>query len=94
MFELRNGDIVKEAICFLYEKNVSGALIADAASGRFSDRYIGLIDFSDMVLWCLEVLLQVSPPSCSEKSLNPQLVFLLSVTQLMSFSGVRKREKQ
>ncbi|KAF3435726.1 hypothetical protein FNV43_RR22818 [Rhamnella rubrinervis] len=36
-------------------KNVFGALVADdAATERYSDRYIGFIDFATMVLWCLE----------------------------------------
>ena len=56
MLELKAEDSVKEAIGFLYEKNVCGALIADTGNGKFLDRYIGFIGFSDMVLWCLEVL--------------------------------------
>lgn len=45
----------------LYEKNTFSAVIdvldTNTASLRFSDRYIGFIDFASMVLWCLEVLL-------------------------------------
>lgn len=44
----------------LYEKNVSGAPIADlldpdTTTGRFSDRYIGFIDFASIILWFLKV---------------------------------------
>lgn len=46
----------------LYEKDVFSAAIVDvldsnANSVTFSDQYIGLVDFTSMVLWCLEVLL-------------------------------------
>lgn len=55
---------MRDAIHFLYEKNVLGAPIADvlessddsnAISRRFSDQYVGFIDFASMVLWSLEV---------------------------------------
>ncbi|XWS67887.1 hypothetical protein CRYUN_Cryun04dG0043400 [Craigia yunnanensis] len=59
--ELETGDNVKDAIELLYTKNASGAPIADVLDpditvGRFSDRYIGFIDFTTMVLWSLEVI--------------------------------------
>lgn len=55
---------MRDAIHFLYEKNVFGAPITDvlessddsnAISRRFSDQYVGFIDFASMVLWSLEV---------------------------------------
>ncbi|KAJ6671389.1 hypothetical protein OIU85_015166 [Salix viminalis] len=57
--ELNAEDRVKDAIHLLYEKNVSGAPIADVVDpdtiiGRFSDRYVGYIDLAGMVLWSLE----------------------------------------
>ncbi|XP_059591853.1 uncharacterized protein LOC100248741 [Vitis vinifera] len=63
VLELKTGDSVRDAIHFLYEKNVLGAPIADvlessddsnAISRRFSDQYVGFIDFASMVLWSLE----------------------------------------
>ncbi|XP_057955728.1 SNF1-related protein kinase regulatory subunit gamma-1-like [Malania oleifera] len=60
VLELKTGDSLRDAIRLLYEKNVSGAPIADvvvdpnAAARRFSDRYIGFIDFASMLLWSLE----------------------------------------
>ncbi|XP_050261237.1 SNF1-related protein kinase regulatory subunit gamma-1-like [Quercus robur] len=64
VLELRTGDSVRDAIHMLYEKDVFGAPIADvldldestSATRRFSDKYIGFIDFASMVLWCLEEL--------------------------------------
>ncbi|KAF3969089.1 hypothetical protein CMV_007090 [Castanea mollissima] len=64
VLELRTGDSVRDAIHMLYEKDVFGAPIADvldldestSATRRFSDNYIGFIDFASMVLWCLEEL--------------------------------------
>lgn len=64
VLELRTGDSVRDAIHVLYEKDVFGAPIADvldldestSATRRFSDNYIGFIDFASMVLWCLEVI--------------------------------------
>lgn len=56
VLELNSGDSVKDANCFLYEKNVSGALFADTSIGTFLDRYVGVIDIADMVLWSIEVL--------------------------------------
>ncbi|RVW48356.1 SNF1-related protein kinase regulatory subunit gamma-1 [Vitis vinifera] len=64
VLELKTGDSVRDAIHFLYEKNVFGAPITDvlessddsnAISRRFSDQYVGFIDFASMVLWSLEV---------------------------------------
>uniref|UniRef100_A0A6N2L4E5 CBS domain-containing protein n=1 Tax=Salix viminalis TaxID=40686 RepID=A0A6N2L4E5_SALVM len=57
--ELNAEDRVKDAIHLLYEKNVSGAPIADVVDpdtiiGRFSDRYVGYIDLAGMALWSLE----------------------------------------
>ncbi|RDY06950.1 SNF1-related protein kinase regulatory subunit gamma-1, partial [Mucuna pruriens] len=59
VLELKAGDSIKDAIHVLYEKDTFAAAIldvldSDTASTRFSDRYIGLIDFTSMVLWCLE----------------------------------------
>ncbi|GAV58248.1 CBS domain-containing protein [Cephalotus follicularis] len=59
VLELKTGDSVRDAIHLLFEKNVSGAPIADVVdpdttTGRFLDRYIGFIDLSSMVLWSLE----------------------------------------
>ncbi|EEF49427.1 AMP-activated protein kinase, gamma regulatory subunit, putative [Ricinus communis] len=58
--ELKTGDSIKDAIQLLYDKNVSGALIAadavdpDTTFGRSSDQYMGFIDFVSLVLWSLE----------------------------------------
>lgn len=62
--ELKTGDCLGDAIRLLHEKNVFGAPIAvdaldtdTATIGRkFSDGYIGFIDFARMVLWSLEVI--------------------------------------
>jgi len=58
--ELKAGDSIRDAIHTLYEKDVFSAAIVDmldsnANSVTFSDQYIGLVDFTSMVLWCLEV---------------------------------------
>ncbi|KAI9127765.1 hypothetical protein K1719_000758 [Acacia pycnantha] len=57
--ELKAGDSVKDAIRMLYENDLFGAPIADvldakAPSMEFSYRYIGFLDFSTMVLSCIE----------------------------------------
>ncbi|XP_027357006.1 SNF1-related protein kinase regulatory subunit gamma-1-like [Abrus precatorius] len=59
VLELKAGDSIRDAIHMLYEKDISSAAIVDVldpntASIRFSDRYMGCIDFTSMVLWCLE----------------------------------------
>ncbi|KAF7142948.1 hypothetical protein RHSIM_Rhsim05G0073300 [Rhododendron simsii] len=62
VMELKTGDCLGDAIRLLHEKNVFGAPIAvdaldtdTATIGRkFSDGYIGFIDFARMVLWSLE----------------------------------------
>ncbi|KAE9448576.1 hypothetical protein C3L33_19529, partial [Rhododendron williamsianum] len=62
LMELKTGDCLGDAIRLLHEKNVFGAPIAvdaldmDTAtiSRKFSDGYIGFIDFARMVLWSLE----------------------------------------
>lgn len=55
---------MKDGIKMLYEKNVSGALIADSLepvdlnatfTTSFSHPYVGFVSFSNMVLWSLEV---------------------------------------
>ncbi|KAG7976025.1 hypothetical protein I3843_06G127700 [Carya illinoinensis] len=63
VLELKTGDTVGDAIQMLYEKDVFGVPIADILDldpdddrRRFSDRYIGFIDFASMFLWCLEEL--------------------------------------
>lgn len=58
--ELKAGDSIRDAIHMLYEKDTFFAAIVDvldteSASLRFSDQYMGFIDFASMVLWCLEV---------------------------------------
>ncbi|CAN1125314.1 SNF1-related protein kinase regulatory subunit gamma-1, partial [Linum perenne] len=58
VMEVKAGDSVRDAIDMLYKKNVLGAPIADFIdpenmSGRVSDRYMGFIDFSRMLLWCI-----------------------------------------
>ncbi|XP_054787871.1 SNF1-related protein kinase regulatory subunit gamma-1-like [Prosopis cineraria] len=57
--ELKAGDSVKDAIRMLYENDLFGAPIADvldpdAPRMEFSYRYIGFLDFSTMVLWCIQ----------------------------------------
>ncbi|TKY75404.1 SNF1-related protein kinase regulatory subunit gamma-1 [Spatholobus suberectus] len=59
VLELKAGDSIRDAIHMLYKKDIFAAAIvdvlsSDTASIRLSDRYIGLIDFTSMVLWCLE----------------------------------------
>ncbi|XP_012067247.2 SNF1-related protein kinase regulatory subunit gamma-1 [Jatropha curcas] len=49
---LKAGDSIKDSIQLLHEKNVSGAPITDV--GRFSNQYVGFIDFVSLVLWSLE----------------------------------------
>ncbi|KAL4588825.1 hypothetical protein LXL04_001721 [Taraxacum kok-saghyz] len=59
---VRTQESVKDGIRMLYEKNVSGALIADSLdpdptatfTTSFSHPYIGFISFSNMVLWSLQ----------------------------------------
>ncbi|XP_024980120.1 SNF1-related protein kinase regulatory subunit gamma-1-like [Cynara cardunculus var. scolymus] len=59
---VRTHERVKDGIRMLYEKNVSGALIADSSepdptasfNTSFSHPYVGFISFSNMVLWCLQ----------------------------------------
>lgn len=65
MLELKAGDTIKDAIHLLYEKDTFGAAIVDVldtddtASIRFSDRYIGFLHFPRMLLWCLEVFINI-----------------------------------
>ncbi|KAJ0076918.1 hypothetical protein Patl1_36449 [Pistacia atlantica] len=59
ILELNAGHGVREAIQMLYERDVCAAPIADALDpdattiARFSDRYIGFIDFASILLWSL-----------------------------------------
>lgn len=61
---VRTQECVKDVIKMLYEKNVSGALVADGLepdptttfTTSFSHPYVGFISFSNMVLWTLQVL--------------------------------------
>ncbi|CAJ1973074.1 unnamed protein product [Sphenostylis stenocarpa] len=60
VLELKAGDSIRDAIHMLYEKDIFSAAIVDMVDShmnsiKFSDRYMGLIDFTSMVLWCLEV---------------------------------------
>jgi len=72
VLELKAGDSLRDAIHTLYEKDVFSAAIvdmdSDAVNMTFSDQYIGLVDFTSMVLWCLEVLpfylWLIPPPKC------------------------------
>ncbi|KAK6946272.1 CBS domain [Dillenia turbinata] len=59
VLELKTQDCLRDAIWLLHQKNVFGAPIADEELGsdaiaRFSNRYIGFLDFATMVLWCLK----------------------------------------
>ncbi|OVA18758.1 CBS domain [Macleaya cordata] len=64
VLELKSEECLRDAIKLLYEKNVFGAPIVDYVMNsndgnydtntKFSDRYIGFIDFARMVLWSLE----------------------------------------
>ncbi|KAI3978841.1 hypothetical protein MKX01_016016 [Papaver californicum] len=63
VLELKSEDTIRDAVKLLYKKNVFGAPILDAmnsspnlnvTSNKFTDRYIGFIDFPRMVLWSLE----------------------------------------
>ncbi|XP_021738642.1 SNF1-related protein kinase regulatory subunit gamma-1-like [Chenopodium quinoa] len=62
VLEVKAGDSLRDAIRLLYEKNAAVALVTDnssannAAISRLSDRYIGVISFASMVLWCIERL--------------------------------------
>ncbi|XP_071715031.1 SNF1-related protein kinase regulatory subunit gamma-1-like [Rutidosis leptorrhynchoides] len=63
---VRTQELVKDGIKILYEKNASGALIADSLdeppdptnaamfTTSFSHPYVGFISFSNMVLWSLQ----------------------------------------
>ncbi|CAH1425903.1 unnamed protein product [Lactuca virosa] len=59
---VRTQECVKDVIKMLYEKNVSGALVADGLepdptttfTTSFSHPYVGFISFSNMVLWTLQ----------------------------------------
>ncbi|XLS65948.1 hypothetical protein HN51_025922 [Arachis hypogaea] len=61
VLEVKAENTLKDAIHMLYEKDVLGAVIVDdhvlqsegCSTMRFSDRFIGFIDFPSMVLWCL-----------------------------------------
>ncbi|XVE49028.1 hypothetical protein DITRI_Ditri01bG0048900 [Diplodiscus trichospermus] len=83
--ELKTGDNVKDAIQLLYTKNASGAPIADVLDpditvGRFSDRYIGFIDFATLVLWSLEKCEKACVPTdshASEENGKSSLLYLL-----------------
>lgn len=60
--ELKVGDSVLDAIRKLYENDLFGAPIVDAFDlnapcMEFSCPYIGFLDFSTMVLWCIQVVL-------------------------------------
>lgn len=58
VLEIKSDDRVQDAISLLYDKNVSGAPIVGNVNSDFKefvDRDIGFIEFSSMVLWCLEV---------------------------------------
>lgn len=87
MLELTAGDSVRDAVHLLYKKNVSGAPIADLLDpdttiGRFSDRYIGFIDFASIILWSLEVYKLLSffffiLLSISVRCFNVKDIFLL-----------------
>ncbi|XP_065866492.1 SNF1-related protein kinase regulatory subunit gamma-1-like [Euphorbia lathyris] len=75
--DLKTGDSVKDAIQFLYEKNVCGAIIADNHDndddfGRFSQHYMGYIDFPSLLLWSLD--------QC-EKHKDPTTTFLTMLQQ-------------
>nr|KAJ0207832.1 hypothetical protein LSAT_V11C500271810 [Lactuca sativa] len=60
---VRTQECVKDVIKMLYEKNVSGALVADGLepdptttfTTSFSHPYVGFISFSNMVLWTLQI---------------------------------------
>ncbi|XP_026663465.2 SNF1-related protein kinase regulatory subunit gamma-1-like [Phoenix dactylifera] len=57
VLEIKSDDCVQDAISLLYDKNVSGAPIVGNVNSdlkEFVDRDIGFIEFSSMVLWCLE----------------------------------------
>ncbi|XP_074310466.1 SNF1-related protein kinase regulatory subunit gamma-1-like isoform X2 [Silene latifolia] len=66
VLEVQAVDLLRDAMLKLYQKNVSVALIRDpsavnsdtsvTATAKFSDRYIGVISFTSMVLWCIQHL--------------------------------------
>ncbi|CAK7329672.1 unnamed protein product [Dovyalis caffra] len=89
--ELKTGDSVKDAIHLLYEKNVSGAPIADDVDPdtiiwRFSDRYVGFIDFAGMVLWSLEECekahIRTRGTDCDESGKTSMFTFLKDNPQI------------
>ncbi|KAK9691062.1 hypothetical protein RND81_09G173500 [Saponaria officinalis] len=69
--EVQANDLVRDAIQKLYQKNASVALITDpsavkpdtnvVSNAMLSDRYIGIISFASMVLWCIQELRAVDP---------------------------------
>ncbi|KAE9609486.1 hypothetical protein Lal_00019991 [Lupinus albus] len=58
VLELKAGDSLRDAIHMLYENDIFGAAILDVSDSHttmtFTTRYIGIIDFASMVLWCLQ----------------------------------------
>ncbi|KAK9691061.1 hypothetical protein RND81_09G173500 [Saponaria officinalis] len=71
VMEVQANDLVRDAIQKLYQKNASVALITDpsavkpdtnvVSNAMLSDRYIGIISFASMVLWCIQELRAVDP---------------------------------
>ncbi|XP_019416486.1 PREDICTED: SNF1-related protein kinase regulatory subunit gamma-1-like [Lupinus angustifolius] len=61
VLELKAGDSLRDAIHMLYQKDIFSAAILDVSHSNttpptmtFTTSYIAIIDFSTMVLWCLQ----------------------------------------
>lgn len=63
---MKTGDFVKDAIRVMFEKNVSYALIADVSSDGFPDRFLGFVDLSRLLLWCIQVVSSSNVYFCLE----------------------------
>ncbi|XP_057966211.1 uncharacterized protein LOC131156499 [Malania oleifera] len=98
VLELKTGDSLRDAIHLLYKKNVSGAPIADvvvdpnAAARRFSDRYIGFIDFASMLLWSLERRLENEDrvPQAFEDQSMAEALHILWESQISAVAVVNR----
>ncbi|KAL9238218.1 hypothetical protein vseg_012674 [Gypsophila vaccaria] len=83
VLEVQANDLVRDAIQKLYQKNASVALITDpsavksdtnvVATSMLSDRYIGVISFASMVLWCIQELRAVDSHHIKIESKNQSL---------------------
>nr|XP_029121219.1 SNF1-related protein kinase regulatory subunit gamma-1 [Elaeis guineensis] len=87
VLEIKSDDCVQDVIRLLYDKNVSGAPIVGNVNSDFKefvDRDVGFIEFSSMVLWCLEEFEKVKLESKSNF-----LGFLSMLEQTSQIGGTK-----